>query len=479
MPPEDPTPPEGDERSLVLQAALCMVAATALSLATWQSRGTGSPLAFKWLMLAVFAGFSALLASQATLSEQVRRLPMHGVLLACIGAQFAALVWSPLDAPLGEMGSHGIRAMMMMVGVAAVISGLLITAKSTMSRWAFPLLLVLHFAIGLLILQKLPVPGIDVIMFQRGACKALLEGLNPYAIRFLDPYPPASSALFYGPGISVNGILQIGFPYMPLSFLLDLPAYLLGDIRYASLICTTAAGALIGYATPSRNAKPAAAMLLFSPIWPLVLFLGWTEPHVILMLALTWFCHHRYPRLMPVAFGLLMASKQYMPLAAPLGLLLLPRPWSIRQTVAFGSKALFAASAITLPFVFWNLPEFINSAVLCQIRQPYRTDALSFLSWAAPTNPAKWLWLPFAEFALTILICLACALRRRISFPLALSLCLLAFFSTNKQAFANYYYLVIGALLCGVCGLAAGNEVGGVAAPVQHNLDPPVGRAGR
>ena len=80
---------------------------------------------------------------------------------------------------------------------------------------------------------------------------------------------------------------------------------------------------------------------------------------------------------------------------------------------------------------------------------------------------------------LTMLICLACALRRRISFPLALSLCLLAFFSTNKQAFANYYYLVIGALLCGVCGLAAGNEVGGVAAPVQHNLDPPVGRAGR
>ena len=70
-------------------------------------------------------------------------------------------------------------------------------------------------------------------MFQRSSIAALQRGANPYELTFPNIYDNAS---FYGPGLSVDGQLQFGFPYLPLSLLLAVPGQVLtGDHRYSQL----------------------------------------------------------------------------------------------------------------------------------------------------------------------------------------------------------------------------------------------------
>jgi len=194
--------------------------------------------------------------------------------------------------------------------------------------------------------------------------------------------------------------------------------------------------------------KIAGVFLLFTPIFPVMLYWAWTESFVLLMLAVVWFCHKRLPRFLPYAVGLFLVSKQYMILIAPLTILLLPRPWNARQIVSFAWRACLAGTIVTLPLVLWDREAFLKSAVFLQFHQPFRWDAMSFLVLARPHNPSQWVWLPFLMVAAALVGILWTGLRRTVSFPLAMGMTLLLFFAFNKQAFANYYYLVTGALCC-------------------------------
>ena len=436
-----------------LVPSLLAVAATCLSLAAWAGSGRIGPIAISWLAVtvgAVLIAFVFQLSSGLSPSSS-SALP---AVLACLAAQFAALVWAPIDYPVDRLGPEGLRVMLFLIGIAAVVAGSLCSARPGLGAWAFPILLGLQATLGVLLLVGLPPPGIDVLMFQRQSCAALLQGVNPYTIRFLDPYPPAASATFYGPGVSAGGVLQFGYPYMPLTLLMALPGHLLGDVRFASLTCMVSAAILIGYARRGPEPKAAAALVMFSPIAPLVIVLGWTESYLLVLVATVYFCSCRAPRWVPFAFGLLLVSKQYMLGLAPLGILLLPKPWTARAVRDFAMKAAATGVAVTAPLALWNPKAFWESAITLQARQPYRPDALSFLVWFAPANPASWVWLPFAGLAVAIAACLWATRRRAASFPLAVALCLLAFFALNKQAFANYYYLVIGSLCVAVASTA-------------------------
>lgn len=64
--------------------------------------------------------------------------------------------------------------------------------------------------------------------------------------------------------------------------------------------------------------------------------------------------------------------------------------------------------------------------------------------------------LPFAGAAVAWLVVLTAAKRRRVPFSLALALTMAAFFALNKQAFANYYYLVIGTFCVAAAGVGEG-----------------------
>lgn len=427
--------------------ALLIVAAVSLGLAVRDASGNISSPALAWLSLCVAATLASLAAPRATPGRRGGDFGWLVIMAFC--GQFAALLWEPT---LLSLDFARFRVCSMLVTTAAVLCGLLLISPPRLPRWVVPALLLIHLTLGCAVISGHPIPGIDVIMFQQQASEALLHGVNPYTIRFADPYPPASSAMFYGEGVSVNGVLQFGYPYLPTTLLLALPGYLAGDVRYASLAAMALAAAFIAYAKPGRGSYVAAAVLLFTPAFPLMVFLGWTDSYVLLLLALVWFCHCRAKWLVPYAAGLLLSSKQYMIVAAPLALLLVHRPWTLRGIVGFGVRMVATGCAVLLPLALWDVRAFWHSAVALQFHQPFRPDALSYFVWLRPADPRKWLLLPFAVVAMVWLV--LWRVRGRVTFPSAISLVLLAFFAVNKQAFANYYYLVVGAL----CVAAADSE---------------------
>src|SRR5260370_37662434 len=80
-------------------------------------------------------------------------------------------------------------------------------------------------------------PLIEVWQFQQQACGLFLEGTDPYAAEYSD----MDDAGLYAPDMMKDGRVQ-AFPYPPVSLLLDIPGYLLGDVRWSLL------GAMVGTA---------------------------------------------------------------------------------------------------------------------------------------------------------------------------------------------------------------------------------------
>jgi hypothetical protein len=345
--------------------------------------------------------------------------------------------------------------------IGLAIAGLLVIAGSLRIRPAraawFPGLLAVHAALGLWLIHMSPDPAIDVVVVHEDAIAALVRGQNPYAITFRNIYADTS---FYPPELVVNGRVQFGLPYPPLSLLLVAPGELLfADYRYANLAALTMAGALVGYSVDTIAARLAAALLLFTPRVFFVLEQGWTEPLVVLLLALTAFCASRAPRWTFMALGGLLAIKQYMLLAAPLALLLVPSPWWSRRGVSLLWKAAAVAAAVTLPFVAWNPSAFVRSVVLLQMYEPFRMDSLSYLAFLARQGmePAA-VWPSILAAGAAIGLALWRCRRTPSGFMMGVAVVMFVVFAFGKKAFCNYYFFVIGALCCATALLSGGGD---------------------
>ena len=204
----------------------------------------------------------------------------------------AAIVVNKLDATVAAL--LGVAVMVWMGTMTDVEAALLVD-------WN-----VMAILIGIWIIAVAPDPFVDVFVFQYEASQALLAGLNPYAITYTDIYGPGSG--LYGPGLSDGLRTTYGFVYPPLSLILALPGYLVGDLRYAHLAATTAAGALIAYTRPSRVAAAAAALFLFTPRFLHVVEQSWTEPFAVLLIAASVFLVVRRSQLAYLTFCLFLAS---------------------------------------------------------------------------------------------------------------------------------------------------------------------------
>lgn len=414
------------------------IAIVAMGAAIHDNDGTLAEAALAWLTLGIVYAFFALTRTDEAPERQdgvviTAALTLSGALFLRSGV---ANVLLPHQYPVFVL----ISAAMLATGVAICLID-----ERYVPR-AFDLLLVLAAANGLWLMTQLLMPGLDALQFQRESAAELLRGGNPYAMTYADPYSPDESAQFYGRGISVNGRLQFGNPYMPLTTFLSLLGQVAGDVRYASGLAVLAASWLLAHGTRSRAGYLAGALLLLSPAFPDMAVFGWSDAYVVLLLSATWFCQRRAPRLLPYMAGLFFASKQYTIVLAPAVLLLVDRPWRWRQLLPFALRATAAACIVTLPLVLWNVPAFLNSAVLLQFRQPFRADALSYMAWLQPASPERFILLPFALCALTWIAIFWQHRRRAVSFPLALALVFVVFFAFNKQAFINYYFLVTACL---------------------------------
>jgi hypothetical protein len=443
------------ERRVAGQAALLAMAAGAIGLAVHIRDGAYHPSALGLVGVALLCALASVLDVRLfDLSERALV-----ALLAALGLGAIALL---LVQPVArDLPAHpeGLWRLQLCLAGAAVAVLVVAAAPARVRPWAVLVMLGLHFLAGVWILHH-AMPETDVFNFQRGSLEAFRHGMNPYAIKFRNIYHPNES--FYGPGVVVKGILQFGYPYPPLPLFLTWPALYLGDIRYAHLLALTLGGAAIAWARPGRVAPLAAALLLFSPRFGLLIQMSWTEPFTILFLGTTVLCALRAPRLLPVSLGLLLATKQYLVFVVPLVWLLAPER---RRALVLLGQALGIALLLTLPLALWNPGAFVRSAVTLQFRQPFRDDALSVLVPLAHAGMPRVLGsiLPLALAALATALALWRCPRTPSGWALAVAFVYLVFLVFNKQAFCNYYFFPLAALAAAIAAgdLTAGRDGGG------------------
>ena len=391
------------------------------------------------------------------------RTPASFFLGSAVLLQLLALftAWPGTDLP--HRGGSQLLLFHAGLAVAAlIVLGFLLTDSPRIRSAGFPLLLILFMFLGIWMVHSSPQPQIDVWLFQQGAAAELLHGHNPYAMTFPDIYHSTlpGHQQVYGVGLVENDRLQFGFPYPPVSLLLETAGYAVaGDHRYAQVISLGLAGAFLGYGRRGRNAALAAAMLLFTPRVFFVLGRAWTEPFVVMLLAATVFCACCRARWLPVALGLFLATKQYLILAVPLTCFLLPAGWRWRDWFNLLWKSALVMLAITIPFAAADFPAFWKSTVRVQELAPFRWDALSYLVWYGfrghlVTEPFTALFWSSAAALTALAISLWRSPRTPAGFAASLSLLSIGFFAFNKQAFCNYYFFVIGAMCCALaaCG---------------------------
>ena len=427
-------------------ALLFLLAAFALGQGVQVSNGNLHPDSIRWLTIAcVLCLLGVAAPAWKWLESWGDQLPVLAAGLG-IAYQLNQLLTSTPGIYMRNVGPQGLAPYALGLMLAALMIGAGLSKVPWAGRLQLPLLLAAFIYLGLWMVRVAPEPFIDVFYFQRDGVLALIAGSNPYELRYRDIY---GNSPFYGEGLSVNGVLQFGYPYPPLSLLLAIPGQLIGgDYRTSQVVAIALAALLMATARPGRLGMAAAALWLFTPRAFFVIEQGWTEPFVVLGLAAVVFTACRAPRALPFMLGLFLAVKQYLVFAVPAALLLFPRPLPPRrELLRFAAKVAITGLAVSLPLVLWNPKEFWHDVVALQVYQPFRVEAMSYLAWHAQGGGDR---LPTALAFLAGVAGVAIGLwrmpRTPAGFAATCSLAFIGFFAFNKQAFCNYYYFVIGAL---------------------------------
>jgi hypothetical protein len=345
-----------------------------------------------------------------------------------------------------------------MLGLAGA---LLLFRRQPRMKWAFALFLLVHAAMAVALLRSSPA-FIDVAVFLRDGAVAVLHGHNPYAMTFPNIYPPKLAAQFYGPGVIINNRVTFGFPYLPVTLLVAVPGWLLGDVRYGQLIAMLVTALILRRLATDRVGRAAAVLAVAAPAAIPVLTGAWTEPTLVALLAcLVLTLQRRRVAFVAVFLGLFLVSKQYVVVAIPL--IWLIRQWLTRRTILIG---LGMAAAATLPLFLLDPSAFWKAIVQYQLIQPFRSDSISLLvsSVNAFGWPPPWTYgvLPLAGGGLTAIALALRAPRTPPAFAAAVGLTLLVTILLSKEAFMNYYFLVGGAFM-----------IAAVAWPTQQPLTAP------
>jgi len=451
--------------------AYLAAAAIALGHALQIKSGFYAPAALFWLTVA--------LACAALGAAGPRDTRDKGALVTLI--LWAGVTWQlsviAQARPALYLETRNLRAFHVWAAVEAAVVLLGMAPLRWLRAAWLPALVVIHAGLGLWILHWSPSPQIDVITVHNAALRAIVHGHNPYAITFANIY--GADSPFYAPGAESGGRVLFGYPYPPLSLLMVVPGYLLGDYRYAQLAAIVLAAGAMAYARPSQNARLGAALFLTTPRVFFVLEQGWSEPVSVLLLAVTVFVAlragrgARWRQAAAVIGGLTSASKQYLVIVLPL----LWTSCSARgaERRRFMAIAIVAATVLPVIFFLWRPGPFLEDVVLLQLREPFRMDALSYLGWLARNGfgAPSMLW-TVSAMAFSLAIVLIRGERSPAGLAASLAFVLLATFAFGKKAFCNYYFLVVGALCCAVA--AAAEPV--MMANKRRNTDEPAVRPG-
>lgn len=372
-----------------------------------------------------------------------------GFMIRILAVGIAANVLIGLVAP--PLVENWYRPFLAVVGTAAIGALFVPRLRTTL----LVAVVVGQFAVFAWMVATKEPSDIDVYFFQQEASEVLLSGENPYELRYRNIYGEGTD--LYAPEVQSGDRVDFGFPYPPLSLLMALPGYLAAtEYRYGAAVAAGVTALFLAFMRPSAAGAGIPAIFILSPLTLRVIYNGWTESFVGVLLAGAVLTAIRAPRWTPVLLGLLIASKQYMlPVLVPAVALL---EAARRRT---GAKRMIGipiavAAATVLPFLLWNPAEFIHSVVLLQAYQPFRPDSVSIPGLLARLDlivlPA---WIAFLGGGAALLAVSRWAPRTPAGFAGATAIFFFVFFLLSKQAFMNYYYLVLVAVSCAVAATAS------------------------
>ena len=399
------------------------------------------------IVVSLAATTFALLDPTVRALKSLGKRPVVTVLAVAIALEAITL---PTRAPIASVWYVTAHLVLAAIGLHA-----LLFAK----RWRFVQLVLVaagHFAVMAWMISAGGLPDIDVYVIQQEGAAALLHGVNPFGLTFELVQPPGSPPV-YAPEVIEGDRLNFGFIYPPLSLLMAVPGYAIaGDYRYGAAAALAVAAVIIAAIRPGQLGTGAALLVLFAPMTQQVLFWGWTDPFVILLLAITIFLASRQAATTPIGLGLLIASKQYMAPLVLLGAVLLRQVRARVGWPAILGVPVGVATLTVLPFLLWDAGALIYSTVTVHLLQPFRPDSLSI--------PAMLVRAGFEELPSVVGFLLAGAVfalvawraeRTPSGFCVATAVFLMVFFLFGKQAFLHYYFLVLAVLACGIAATHA------------------------
>lgn len=403
--------------------------------------------AIVWLFVSLLAlGFAVALPARAKMPMALPN-PLLAVLFAlAVAFQVGLLLHDPLGIYLRPVDL--LPSVFLLFALSAFAVGAVI-GPARLQSWCTVGFLGAAALLGAWLLDAAPQPFNDVFVWHNEAITALLAGHNPYAMTMPDIY---GSDFFYDPALRVGGRVLVGYQYPPLSLLLATGAReVASDYRFALLAGTVGAAGFMAYGRKGAAAVGAAALFLTTPRWLFVLEQGWTEPLLVVFLAATVALALRRSKWLFVPLGLFWATKQYAVLSAPLVLLLFPRPLDWRALGRLAGKAALVAAAVTLPFMVLDAHAFFDDLVMFQVRQPFRPDSLSLLAWWTQQGGARPpTWAGFLAAVPALALALWRLPRSPAAYATAVAFTSCVFFAFSKQAFANYYFFIVGALCVAV-----------------------------
>jgi hypothetical protein len=433
------------------------LSAIALGRALQINLGFYSADALWWLTAALIAAtVGVVLHRAAPPVSRVSAGVLTALLVAGLAWQFYQLYTSKPGLYLREDASLTVFRGGIVAQAVCIACGVL--SIRPLRRLWFPGLLAASLFLGVWTIRATPDPYIDVVEVHKEAIKALVHHRDPYRISFANIYETEESKKFYNPEAVIGGRLAQAYPYPPPSLLLATPGHILfGDYRYSELALLIAAAGLIGFTFGTLPAMLAASVLLTTPrIW-FVIEEGWTEPIGIFLMVLTVVLMRRLPILGGWVAGIFAMTKQYLGVTALAFVRLMfirPKQW---PWVAFG--VIFAAAAVTLPFALWHPNAFMRNVIWLQTREPFRTDSLSYLAWAAANGLGRgsFVW-AIGAGSIAAIIATFTTRNTPEGFAASIAWTTFAFFAFGSKAFCNYYFFVIGALCCAIAALPSATD---------------------
>lgn len=283
-------------------------------------------------------------------------------------------------------------------------------------------------AVGVTTLPQVP---IDVHHLHLAAAEALADGRSPWTgLGVTDTSP-----------IAAEEAVIDGYPYPVVTLLITASGAVAGDPRLALWIAwLIGLLVLLARAAPSSGRVLVAGAFLAVPT-PVIMIWSWTEPVTLAGIAVAvalW----RRPVLSPVLLGLALATKQYLVVLAPVVALMRTTP---RRRIL----TLVTAAAATLSGLLLGRG-YPDALLGFHAGRPVREDSTNLpgLLELGATDP-----IVLNSAALLVAAGLGVWSARRVVGPRSLMLVaagvLATFFLLSAQAFANYWWLVLGLVVVG------------------------------